>query len=303
MHNLIIGLVFLLLQLSSVNADDLSFNSSFLNISFAMPLESKIKSRISWASDLEFLFMRVAPIIYQFYFIFANDPKDEVRRFSRYYNDSIQMILPPLLLLVPSLISPYEIYSDFFFKILRWYAFIMISASTVSLIFSICDFEKSKENEEGLVEYYIYYKLFMAVIGLIGILFNYFLLYVIVGVYGVKTLVFIITLILVILQTLSGIIFIRLFFNNGKSNHNIYALAYTIRTLHFASIVYYFSSSTAYHWVTGTILFSATTSLWFANRDTKKLNQECSLIFKLDCKSKVNHGNDVENPQQTSENS
>ncbi|CAG8547435.1 42635_t:CDS:2, partial [Gigaspora margarita] len=32
--------------------------------------------------------------------------------------------------------------------------------------------------------------------------------------------------------------------------------------------------SAAYHWVTGTILFSATTSLWFANRDTKKLNQE-----------------------------
>ncbi|KAF0333133.1 hypothetical protein F8M41_016879 [Gigaspora margarita] len=284
MHNFIIGLVFLLLQLSSVNADELSFNSLFLNISFAMPLESNIKNRISWASDLEFLFMRVAPIIYQFYFIFSNDPGDEVKRFSRYYNDSVQMILPPLLLLFPSLISPYEIYSEFFFTILRRYAFIMISASTVSLIFSIYDFETRKKN--GLVKYYRYYKLFMAVIGFIGFLFNYFLLYVVYVVYGFKTLVFIITLILVAFQTLLGFIFTRLCFYNGKSSHNIYTLAYTIRTLHFASIVYYFSSSTAYHWVTGTILFSATTSLWFANSDTEKLNPGCSLIFKLDCKSK-----------------
>ncbi|CAG8751642.1 20777_t:CDS:2 [Gigaspora margarita] len=272
MHNFIIGLVFLLLQLSSVNADELSFNSSFLNISFAMPLESNIKNRISWASDLEFLFMRVAPIIYQFYFIFSNDPGDEVKRFSRYYNDSVQMILPPLLLLFPSLISPYEIYSGFFFTILRQYAFIMISASTVSLIFSIYDFETRKK-DEGLVKYYRYYKLFMAVIGFI-----------------------------VAFQTLLAFIFTRLCFYNGKSSHNIYTLAYTIRTLHFASIVYYFSSSTAYHWVTGTILFSATTSLWFANSDTEKLNPECSLIFKLDCKSKDESNMiDDENPPQTSE--
>ncbi|CAG8644986.1 27100_t:CDS:2 [Dentiscutata erythropus] len=173
MRNFIIKVVILLIQLSSVSAgDDLNFNSSYLNISLPVPLQSSIKSRISLESDFKFLFIRIAPVIYQLYFIFTNDPNDEVKKFSRYYNDSVQMILPPLLLLVPSLISPYEIYD-----------------------------------------------------------------------------------------------------------------AYTIRNLHFASIVYYFSSSASYHWVTGIILFSVATSLQFAHSDTRKYNQECSFIFKLDCVS------------------
>ncbi|RIB23845.1 hypothetical protein C2G38_784102 [Gigaspora rosea] len=46
------------------------------------------------------------------------------------------------------------------------------------------------------------------------------------------------------------------------------------------------SSSSAYHWVTGTILFSATTSLRFASSGPDKLNQEYSFIYKLDCISK-----------------
>ncbi|RIB23844.1 hypothetical protein C2G38_784106 [Gigaspora rosea] len=158
MSKIIIGVVFLLIQISFVRAENLSYASTFLNISLPIPLESKIKSRISWASDFEFLFMRVAPIIYQFY-ICMNNPEDNVAGFSRYFNDFVQIILPPLLLLFPSLITPYEIYNDSFFIILRVYTIIMIMASIMSMTFSIYDFKR--RSSKGLEKYYRYYKLFM----------------------------------------------------------------------------------------------------------------------------------------------
>ncbi|CAG8710106.1 4914_t:CDS:1, partial [Dentiscutata heterogama] len=135
---------------SSVNAEAVGFNSTHFNISFDLPFDTDVPGRHSAEVAFLFFFLRVAPVIYQFCFVYPNDKKEfllknhedkAVSKGLRYYNDIIQMILPSLLLLFPSFLTPYNLYPNILFTILQIYTIIMISASIVSFTFSIYDYK------------------------------------------------------------------------------------------------------------------------------------------------------------------
>ncbi|CAG8736710.1 10865_t:CDS:1, partial [Dentiscutata erythropus] len=250
---------------------------------------------------------------------------------SRLYNDGVQMILPPLLLIIPSFISPLQTYSHLFFFILKIYTILMIFASFCSLSTSIYEFRKNNyriPNENGhnntLKSIYEKYKIFAVIIASINFLFNFFLLVVVALTYGSASFPFIMLIIIVILQSIGNLHSIRFIKyikekfstssqdinaielqdenasmiekieateitkrhqSDKKEQHSTFALGYTIRTLHFATITYFFSNSNAFQWVTGAILFSAQTSLHFASYsyDLKENNcRKSSFLCELD---------------------
>ncbi|RIB15563.1 hypothetical protein C2G38_2247544 [Gigaspora rosea] len=240
----------------------------------------------------------------------------------RVYNDIIQMILPALLLLFPSFLAPYNLYPSLLFIILQTYTIIMISASFISFSYSIYDYkryyfvydyfkngkkyfkddngyyfkvnfyEKQKEND-----FYLHYKIFCLVLGFVSVLFNFCLLFFVGKAYGFNTLNFFVFVFCVFLQLYGSIDAFNLLFSdffNLRSKKcrdickgremtlNLFTVGYATRTLHLAVIAYYFSDAFSYHWVTATILFSATTTLNFAKTDIHFENPNSSFIYKMD---------------------
>ncbi|CAG8737576.1 22054_t:CDS:2, partial [Dentiscutata erythropus] len=173
---------------SSVNAEAVGFNSSNFNISFNLPFDADVPGRHSAEIAFLFFFLRVAPVIYQFCFVYPNDKKEFL------YKDHEDKAVS-IVLLIGSIDAIKLLISDFF------------------------------------------------------------------NVHIVKC---------------------RDFCRGNGMTLNLFTVGYATRTLHFAAITYYFSSASAYHWITATVLFSATTTLNFAKTDIRFENPNSSFLYKID---------------------
>ncbi|CAG8465538.1 7407_t:CDS:2 [Gigaspora margarita] len=284
----IVILLFFLTQLSFVNAaESVHFNTSFFNASFDVPFETNVPGRNSAEIAFTFFFLRVLPVIYQFCFIYANDRKEilykdhkdkAVSKVLRCYNDIIQMILPALLLLFPSFLAPYNLYPSILFIILQTYTIIMISASIISFSYSIYDYK----NYYFVYDYFKNGKKYFKEDD---------------NAYGFNTLNFFVFVFCLLIQLYGSIDAFNLLFSDFFNLHskkfrdickgremtlNLFTVGYATRTLHLAVITYYFSNALTYHWITATILFSATTTLNFAKTDIHFENPNSSFIYKMD---------------------
>ncbi|CAG8703084.1 13718_t:CDS:2 [Dentiscutata erythropus] len=218
------------IRLSFVNADEINITSKYENITFPNPFQSNIKyEREDIVVDLQFLFFRIAPIIFQFFNTInkGGDKNDE----SLILSDNI------------------SIYDNY--KLLS----ILYSTSSSGNLYSMRLFENyfkknprgsqdeilDKENSTELQE---------------------------------KNTV-----------TVSDEVNDTTKNQSEEKKLRTFALAYTIRILHLATIAYFFSNSDAYQWVTATILFSAQTSLRFASSDydlKDKDSRRSSFLSEID---------------------
>ncbi|KAF0553694.1 hypothetical protein F8M41_020081 [Gigaspora margarita] len=158
--------------------------------------------------------------------------------------------------------------------------------------FEVNLYEKQKEND-----FYLQYKIFCFVLGFVSVSFNFCLLFFVGKAYGFNTLNFFVFVFCLLIQLYGSIDAFNLLFSDFFNLHskkfrdickgremtlNLFTVGYATRTLHLAVITYYFSNALTYHWITATILFSATTTLNFAKTDIHFENPNSSFIYKMD---------------------